>query len=116
MTIFKSCHALIFFGVPNLGLRNEQLKLLVKDQDNENLVKDLVVDDDSRISPYLKSLNIRFLKSFQHKHLHIVSYFETRRSKTVKVAFSVPCLSDLVADASCSNLALGSGLGPARKY
>jgi hypothetical protein len=105
----------MFFGVPNLGLRNEQLKILVNGQDNKKLIDDLVVDVDSRMSPYLKSLNSHFLKSFQHQYLRIVCYYETRKSKTVKVAFSVSSSSTLVADI-CSNLTPGSGHVQAEKY
>jgi hypothetical protein len=83
--VFERCYALILFGVPNQGLRNEQLKAMVAGQPNEQLVRDLIVDSDSEASPYLKSLNQRFLDGFKSRDLHILCYFERKLSKTIEV-------------------------------
>ncbi|MCJ1459344.1 hypothetical protein MMC28_009721, partial [Mycoblastus sanguinarius] len=42
---FKVCYGLIFFGVPNLGLRNEELlTTVIGKRPSERLIRDLIVD------------------------------------------------------------------------
>ena len=51
----------MFFGVPNLGLRQDQLKTIVSGQSNELLINNLVVDSEGEPSPYLKELMQKFV-------------------------------------------------------
>jgi hypothetical protein len=85
--IYKSCHALLFFGVPNLGLRNDQLKSIVKGQPNERLINDLAVDKDSEPSPFLSSLSRRFADCCKNQGFEVISFYERRESPTLTVRF-----------------------------
>ncbi|KAK1579705.1 uncharacterized protein LY79DRAFT_652008, partial [Colletotrichum navitas] len=79
----KTCYALLFFGVPNLGLRNEQLRTMVCGQPNEALVHDLVVDNDSEASTFLKRLADDFAEKCKD-HYRVMSFFERMLSPTVQ--------------------------------
>ena len=81
----KSCYSLIFFGVPNLGIRKEQLMTLLKGKPNDALITSLVMDNDTEPSAYLKSLNRSFQESFLFEDSPVISYYERLSSKTVKV-------------------------------
>jgi hypothetical protein len=85
LELCNSCYSLIFFGVPNLGIRKEQLVTLLKGQPNDALITSLVMDDDTEPSDYLKSLNRSFLESFLFEDSPVISYYEKWTSKTVKV-------------------------------
>lgn len=80
----KACYGLLFFGVPNLGLRNEQLESIVRGQPNQVLVRDLVVDNDSEPSPFLKRISDQFSECCKGQY-KVVSFFERRLSPTVQV-------------------------------
>ena len=84
--IFKACYGLIFFGVPNLGLRHDQLRAMAKSSASENLIRDLVVDNDSEQSSLLKELGINFYSLCKRQQLHVDSYYEREMSPTVKVS------------------------------
>jgi hypothetical protein len=83
--IYKSCYALLFFGVPNLGLRNDQLRSMVKGQPNERLINDLVVDKDSEPSPFLSGLSRRFADCCKNQGYKVISFYERRESPTLMV-------------------------------
>ena len=88
LAISKSIHALMFFGVPNLGLQNSQLETIVDRQLNAQPVRNLVVDGDSEPSQYLKELSQKFIrccKAQEHRH-EIISYYERKLSKTLEVS------------------------------
>ena len=82
-----SC-GLLFFGVPNLGLRNSQLETMVVGQPNARFVRDLIVDNESEPSSYLKELSRKFIKCsmVQDPKYQIVSYYERRASRTVEAS------------------------------
>ncbi|KAH7308494.1 ankyrin repeat-containing protein [Stachybotrys elegans] len=79
----KACFAMLFFGVPNLGLRNDQLKTLVRGQPNEALIRDLLVDGDFEASNFLKRLADQFSESCKG-YYRVVSFFERRHSQTLR--------------------------------
>ncbi|GKT46206.1 uncharacterized protein ColSpa_06387 [Colletotrichum spaethianum] len=83
----KACYALLFFGVPNLGLRNDQLRTLVQGQPNEALMHDLLVDNDSEASTFLKRLADQFSESCKN-HYRVMSFFERMLSPTLEVCHS----------------------------
>lgn len=74
------------YGVPNLGLRHEQLKILVGGQPNEDLVRSLVVTDNTEPSHLLNSLHRRFWTVSRTRDLETVYYFEREESPIVKVS------------------------------
>lgn len=80
----QACCGLLFFGVPQLGLRNEKLASVVKGMPNENLIRALVVDDESEPSAFLSRISDDFARCFQDR-LRVVSFYEGRRSATVDV-------------------------------
>ncbi|KAK1964787.1 hypothetical protein LY78DRAFT_748137 [Colletotrichum sublineola] len=80
----KACYALLFFGVPNLGLRNDQLRTMVRGQPNEALVHDLLVNNDSEASTFLKRLADQFSESCKDNY-HVMSFFERMLSPTVQL-------------------------------
>ncbi|KZL84934.1 ankyrin repeat-containing protein [Colletotrichum incanum] len=79
----EACYALLFFGVPNLGLRNDQLRTLVRGQPNEALMHDLLVDNDSEASTFLKRLADQFSESCKG-HYRVMSFFERMLSSTLE--------------------------------
>ncbi|KAH7016248.1 ankyrin repeat-containing protein, partial [Microdochium trichocladiopsis] len=80
----KACYGLLFFGVPNLGLRNDQLRTLVQGQPNQALIDDLLVDNDSEPSTFLKTLAEQFSESCKGSY-RVVTFFERALSPTLKL-------------------------------
>lgn len=90
LKIYKACCGLLFFGVPNYGLRNEQLETIVEGQPNQALIRALVVDNDSEPSAFLKRIADQFSECFKRQcSLRVVSLYERRKSSTVQVSSSV---------------------------
>ncbi|KAJ5128266.1 ankyrin repeat-containing protein, partial [Penicillium atrosanguineum] len=81
----KACFGLVFFGVPNLGLRNEQLKTIVQDQPNQALVDNLVVDNDNEPTTLLKRLTDQFAEKSKGLY-RVVTFFERKYSPILEVA------------------------------
>ncbi|POR38318.1 Uncharacterized protein TPAR_01489 [Tolypocladium paradoxum] len=79
----KATFGLLFFGVPNLGLRNDQLRTLVQGQPNQALIDDLLVDNDSEASNFLTRLATQFSESCKG-YYRVVTFFERVRSKTLR--------------------------------
>ncbi len=86
MTLFTSTYGLVFLGVPNLGLRNEQLRAMVNGQPNQRLIDDLVVDKESEPSPYLSELTKKFMQICKTQEFQIRSYYERKMSHTLQVS------------------------------
>ncbi|KAI0096992.1 hypothetical protein GGR51DRAFT_578487 [Nemania sp. FL0031] len=82
-TFLNTCYGFLFFGVPNLGLRHESLLTLLGHSPTTRLVDDLVVDSDSEVKPYLRTLGELFTNLFQGEGLDIVAFYETRKTPTV---------------------------------
>ncbi|KAL7770063.1 hypothetical protein ACKLNR_001447 [Fusarium oxysporum f. sp. zingiberi] len=80
----KASYGLLFFGVPNLGLRNDQLRTLVRGQPNEALIHDLLVDNNSEPSAFLKRLADQFSESCKG-YYRVVTFFERMLSPTLKL-------------------------------
>ncbi|VUC34820.1 unnamed protein product [Clonostachys rosea] len=82
---FKSSYGLVFFGVPNLGIRLGKLKEITSGQINAQLIHDLELDSESEPTPYLRSLQDKFISC--HRKLdppmRIISYYEERKTITV---------------------------------
>ena len=74
------------YGVPNLGLRHEQLKVLVDGQPNEELIRSLVVTNNTEPSSLLNILHRRFCNAFGNQVLKTMYYFEREESPIVKVS------------------------------
>jgi hypothetical protein len=87
-SIVLSTYGLVLLGVPNLGLRHQQLMTMVYGQPNEKFIHDLIVDRDEEPSPYLERLTSDFsdLCSKISPPFHIWSYFEDTKSPTVLVS------------------------------
>ncbi|KAF2176608.1 hypothetical protein K469DRAFT_812982 [Zopfia rhizophila CBS 207.26] len=84
LALCKACYGLLLFGVPNLGLRNEQLNSIVQGRPNQVLIRDLVVDDDSEPSPFLKRISDQFSECCKGQY-RVISFFERKRSSTVQI-------------------------------
>lgn len=93
--IAAATHGLVLLGVPNLGLRHNQLQVVVKAQPNEGFVRDLQVQPDGEASQFLSSLTREFsaLDERRRPPFEIVSYYETMSSPTVvrKPDLSIKC-------------------------
>lgn len=90
LEVMSVTYGLVFMGVPNLGLKHNQLETVVKGWPNEGFVKDLLVRSDDEASQLLSYLTREFSDLDKRRSLpfEIVSYYETVRSPTVVV--SVP--------------------------
>lgn len=85
-SVFLSCYALLLFGVPNLGLEVQSLRLLVKDQPNSSLIADLDAS-----SAFLRRHN--FFWEFQKAEgTRVISVYETKPTATVKVRSLIRCV------------------------
>jgi len=83
-------YGLVFMGVPNLGLKHNQLETVVKGRRNEGFVRDLLVRSDGEASQFLSYLTSEFSDLDERRSLpfEIVSYYETISSPTVVVRVS----------------------------
>jgi hypothetical protein len=91
LDVMTVTYGLVFYGVPNLGLKHNQLETVVKGRRNEGFVRDLLVQADGEASQFLSHLTREFSDLDKRRSLpfEIVSYYETVSSPTVVV--SVPC-------------------------
>ncbi|KAK3941484.1 hypothetical protein QBC46DRAFT_430783 [Diplogelasinospora grovesii] len=80
----NSCNGLLLFGVPNLGLRHEQLLSIVQGQPNALLIRDLVVDNDSEPSPFLSRISKDFSDCCKGRY-KAISFFERDLSPTAEL-------------------------------
>ena len=78
----------VLMGVPNLGLRHDQLTTVVEGQANRGFIRDLLVSADEEPSQFLGRLTSDFadICSQVRPGWKIVSYYETMRSPTVSVS------------------------------
>jgi hypothetical protein len=76
---------MLFFGVPNLGLRYNQLRTIVKGQPNQALIDNLVVDNESEPSAFLRRIGDEFASVCKGRY-KIVSFFERKYSAIVQVS------------------------------
>ncbi|EJP61221.1 Ankyrin repeat-containing protein [Beauveria bassiana ARSEF 2860] len=78
----KASFGMLFFGVPNLGLRNDQLETFVRGQPNADLIHDLVVNSDSEPSTFLKRQAREFSEGC--KCYRVVTFYERKHSPLLK--------------------------------
>ncbi|KAI0180591.1 hypothetical protein GGR52DRAFT_250894 [Hypoxylon sp. FL1284] len=81
-TLLKACYGFLFFGVPNRGLRHEELIAISGYTPVGQLVDDLVVDADSEPKPFLKELGENFVALFENEQLNIVTFYESYKTPT----------------------------------
>ena len=84
LDLCKACCGMLFFGVPNLGLRHEQLRSITEGQSNKILVNDLIVDGDTETSNFLKRLSEQFSDCCKSMY-KVISFYELKHSPTVEV-------------------------------
>lgn len=65
-------------------MRNEELRKLVQAQPNRALVENLLVDNNSEPSAFLKKLTDQFSESFKG-YYRVVTFFERDLIPTIKV-------------------------------
>ncbi|KAK5713276.1 hypothetical protein LTR17_017691 [Elasticomyces elasticus] len=101
--------ALLLFGVPNLGYEHRQLFAAVKGQQNEDLIKSLVMNEDNEPSPYLAELTRKFsqLCAGQVPPFKVCSYFETERSPTIKASNTTFLITGSSADNATQEIGPG---------
>jgi hypothetical protein len=78
--MIDSICGIVFFGVPNHGMKVSHLLPMVEDRPNAHLV-DLL----STSSDYLQSLDQQFSGITTYKSIRILSAYETKRSATTQV-------------------------------
>jgi hypothetical protein len=82
---------LVLLGVPNLGLKHEQLRTVVRDRPNEGFIEDLLIQPNGEASQFLSQLTREFAHlcgQQQQRPWKIISYYETMRSSTVAASDS----------------------------
>jgi len=81
-------YGLVFMGVPNLGLKHNQLQTVVEGRPSDVFVKDLLVRSDGEASQFMTYLTSEFSDLDRRRSLpfEIVSYYETVSSPTVVVS------------------------------
>ncbi|GAB7336811.1 hypothetical protein MBLNU13_g11322t2 [Cladosporium sp. NU13] len=85
LEVMTVTYGLVFMGVPNLGLKHNQLETVVKGRPNEGFVRDLLIRSDGEASQFLSYLTNEFSDLDRRRSLpfEIVSYYETVSSPTV---------------------------------
>jgi hypothetical protein len=83
--ILQSCVGIFLFGVPNRGLDASNLETLVRKQKNAQLISDL-----KEGSPLLRHIDEAFRNSFIYKDTIVISFFETKDTRTVNVFIPSP--------------------------
>lgn len=82
---FKSSYGLMFFGVPNLGLNNKSLMQIVAGGLNEQMIKDLQVnDEDHEPTQFLSTIKQKFKQCCREGQFQIRSYYELRKTRMVR--------------------------------
>lgn len=77
---FSSVYGVLFFGVPNQGIRIEHWLPMVKGQANETLVRNLGPE-----STYLSGLHEDFRNAFDFPDSEVVFVYETERTRVAEV-------------------------------
>jgi hypothetical protein len=77
---FRSIYAVLFFGVPNEGIRIEHWLSMVEGQPNESLIRNLGPE-----STYLRRLHEDFRTAFDFPDSQVVDIYETERTRVAKV-------------------------------
>jgi hypothetical protein len=80
-------YAILLFGVPNAGLRHENLLSEVNGKPCDQLARDLVVNEGQDPTTYLENLSKLFAEKFAGRY-KIDVFFEKRQSKVFKVFHS----------------------------
>ncbi|KAI1126995.1 hypothetical protein F5Y10DRAFT_278419 [Nemania abortiva] len=80
MHLLQLTRGAVLLGVPNLGMEQTHLEVLVKGQHNSSLIRDLAVD-----SPYLWKLNEQFFGHGFNQKMRLFWGYETRSSKTAVI-------------------------------
>lgn len=89
--VLENCYSVIFFGVPNSGIRFEELITVVKGKRSHNFVSGLLSDEDTDAPEILSALSRSFgniVDRFPDKGLDILCYYETKKTQTIRVSFS----------------------------
>lgn len=88
--VLATC-GLILLGVPNLGLRHEQLMAVVQGRPNAGFINDLLVKTDGEASQFLSYLTREFMQLCrqQPEPWTIISYYELLQSSTIKASVSI---------------------------
>ncbi|KAK3614822.1 hypothetical protein LTR56_026995 [Elasticomyces elasticus] len=85
--VLMATHGLVLMGVPNLGLRHNQLETVVKGRPNKGFVRDLLLQSDGGPSQFLERLTRDFADLDRQRlpPFDIISYYETKNSPTLAV-------------------------------
>lgn len=78
--VLRATYALICLGVPNRGMRNDELIKMVKGQTNETLISDLGMRSET-----LQLLHNAFSRIVSARGPNVISVYETQPSNTVQV-------------------------------
>uniref|UniRef100_A0A8H7TTK4 DUF676 domain-containing protein n=1 Tax=Bionectria ochroleuca TaxID=29856 RepID=A0A8H7TTK4_BIOOC len=83
----RSSYGLVFFGVPNLGLKHENLKKITREHLNKQLILNLSIDTESEPTSYLQGLQEKFISCHrkQKPPMKIISFYEEKKTPTVAV-------------------------------
>jgi hypothetical protein len=90
--VLQSCYGVVFFGVPNQGIRYEELMRMVEGKRTEEFVRGLLTNKDTEISGVLSALNRDFGRAQNHfRHgekagLNMLCYYEKLKTLTSQVS------------------------------
>jgi hypothetical protein len=82
--VLENCCSVIFFGVPNQGIKFDELMNMVQGKRSERFVRELLPDNDSEESPLLSGLNMSFGYCAKHftrgtnSCLDVLCYYESK--------------------------------------
>lgn len=81
---FKSSYALMFFGVPNLGIKLNFLEEIVAGQLNSELIHALCLDNESEPTAFLRRLGESFFECCKQQQFKVICYYEKKKTITAR--------------------------------
>ncbi|KAI9773682.1 MAG: hypothetical protein M1840_006956 [Geoglossum simile] len=106
--VLQSCYGVVFFGVPNQGIRYEELMGMVEGKRSEEFVRGLLTDKDAEMSDVLSALNRDFGRAqncFRHGEqvgLDMLCYYEKLKTPASEAGSSHPVERLLVTQSSAT--------------
>lgn len=86
----KATYSLLFFGVPNRGMKIKGFIPIVEDRPNRYLVETL-----SNVSEVLREQSEKFPVIFHFRDSVVISFYETMRTQAAQEASCTPSLAQI---------------------
>ncbi|KAI9782133.1 MAG: hypothetical protein M1839_005480 [Geoglossum umbratile] len=105
--LLQSCCSVIFFGIPNEGIRFEELINMVGDKRSEELIRRLLPDKDAEMSAVLRALSrdldaVKKSSDVVQKEVWMLCYYEKQETRISETGSGQPVSRLLVTKSSAT--------------